>query len=437
MAGLTFKGGIKPFDGKDITKNKPIAEADPIDIMVYPLSQHVGAPAVPIVNVGERVLGNQKIAEADGFVSANIYSAVSGMVVAIEPRQIADGSVDTCIVIQNDYSFQTAPRIPVKPITVMTQEEVIAIIREAGIIGMGGSGFPTHVKLTLKFPSHIHYVIANCAESEPYLTADYRRLIEEPEKVVAGLKIVLCLFEHARGILAIEDNKPDAIRVLKELTIDEPRISVKVLKSKYPQGSERQLIYATTHRAISQSIHPEDAGCIVDNVETLIAIYHAVIEGLPLTERVITVTGDDVRFPQNYKVKLGTSLAHLIDHAGGFKDSTPEKIITGGPMMGSPVYDLNAPVTKKMSGLICFKRDEEKLNKPSNCINCGACLNACPSRLIPSRLARFAVNDNRDKFVKYNGLECVECGSCSYVCPAKRDLTQPIKQMRRRILNDQ
>lgn len=436
MATFTFKGGIHPYDGKDLTKGKPIADADPTDIMIYPLSQHIGAPAKPIVSVNERVLGNQKIAEADGFVSANIYASVSGTVKAIEPRRVVNGSMQMSIVIENDNRFEVAPPMPVRHIAQMNQQEVIEIIKEAGIIGMGGAGFPTHVKLSPKNPDQIHYVIANCAECEPYLTSDYRRMIEEPEKLVAGLKIMLCLFRHARGILAIEDNKPDAIKALKELTIDEQRIDVKVLKTKYPQGSERQLIYAVTNRAINSSMLPADDGCIVDNVDTIVAIYQAVMEGLPLTERIITVTGDAIRFPQNYKVKCGTLYSSLIEASGGFKDGEPEKIISGGPMMGMALFDLDIPITKASSALLCLKKDEVKASKTTNCINCGMCVDVCPSRLIPSRLSDFSEHNDKEKFNKYNGLECVECGCCSYICPAKRHLAQSIGTMRKQVLAD-
>lgn len=436
MANLTFKGGIHPYDGKDISKNKPIVDAMPTDEMVFPLVQHIGAPAEPIVNVGDYVLMNQKIAQAKGFVSANIYASVSGTVKAIEKRRVINGDMMDCIVIANDNLFESAPLMPVKPISEMTKEEVIGIIAEAGIVGMGGAGFPTHVKLSPKEPDKINYVIANCAECEPYLTSDYRRMIEEPEKLVAGLKIILCLFDHARGILAVEDNKPDAIKKLKELTIDEPRIEVKALKTKYPQGSERQLIYATTRRAINSSMLPADAGCVVDNVDTIVAIYNAVMEGKPLTERIITVTGDAIRFPQNFRVKCGTIYSSLIEEAGGFRDAYPEKIISGGPMMGVSLFDTNVPTTKISSALLCMKKDDVKACKPSNCINCGMCVNVCPSRLIPSRLADFAENGDKEQYERYNGMECVECGSCSYICPAKRHLAQSIRTMRKQILAD-
>ena len=434
MAGLTFKGGIHTYDGKELTKDKKIIDLLPSSPqLVFPLSQHIGAPAVPVVSVGDRVLRGSLIAEANGFVSANVYSSVSGVVKAIENRRNVQGVDTMCIVVENDDIYEEAPPIPVRPIAEMTKEEVIRIIKDAGIVGMGGAGFPTHVKLSPKEPGKIHYVIANCAECEPYLTSDYRRMIEEPEKLVAGLKIILCLFEHAKGILAVEDNKPDCIRILKDLCIDEPRISVKVLKTKYPQGSERQLIYATTQRAINSSMLPADAGCIVNNVDTIVAIYHAVIEGKPLMERIVTVTGPAIKYPQNYRVYTGTNYADLIDAAGGFK-SEPAKIISGGPMMGFALFDTNVPVTKSSSAIVAFTEDAVSESKAKACINCGRCVDACPSRLIPSRLADIAEHFDEDRFVAQNGLECVECGCCSYICPAKRHLTQEIKMMRQTVL---
>ncbi len=434
MSALTFKGGIHTYEGKDLTKDKPIKDLLPTSSeLVFPLSQHIGAPAVPIVSVGQRVLRAQKIAEANGFVSAHIYSSVSGTVKAIENRRNVQGIMTPSIVIENDGVYEQTGLIPVKPIAEMTKEEVIAIIAEAGIIGMGGAGFPTHVKLSPKDPSKIHYVIANCAECEPYLTSDYRRMIEEPEKLVAGLKIILCLFEHAKGILAVEDNKPDCIRVLKDLCLDEPRISVKVLKTKYPQGSERQLIYATTQRAINSTMLPADAGCIVNNVDTIVAVYHAVIEGRPLMERIVTITGDAVMYPQNFRVFTGTCYDDIIEAAGGFK-SAPAKIISGGPMMGFSLFDTHVPVTKSSSAITAFLKDPVSDSEEGACINCGRCVDACPSRLIPSRLADIAEHYDEEKFTALNGLECVECGCCSYICPAKRHLTQEIKMMRQWVL---
>lgn len=433
MASFTFNGGVHPYDGKDLSKDKPMLAIVPIGDMVYPLSQHIGAPATPIVAVGDRVLKGQKIAEASGFVSSPIYSAVSGTVKAIEKRLIVTGDRVDSIVIENDDMYEEAPPLPHKPITEMTKEDIIGLVKEAGIVGMGGAGFPTHVKLSPKEPDKINYVIANCAECEPYLTSDYRRMMETPDMLVAGLKIILLLFDHAKGILAVEDNKPDCIKKLKELVINEPRITVKVLKTKYPQGSERQLIYATTKRAINSSMLPADAGCIVNNVDTICAIYNAVIEGIPLMQRIVTVTGDAINNPQNFIVPTGTNYASLIDAAGGFK-VPPKKIVSGGPMMGFALFDVNVPTTKTSSALLCMSEDEVEKWKPTACIKCGKCLEVCPSRIMPSKLADYAEHYNEEMFVKLNGLECVECGSCSYICPAKRQLAQSIKSMRKTVL---
>lgn len=430
MAKFTFHGGIHPYDGKELSKDKPIKEILPKGDMVYPLSQHIGAPATAIVEKGTHVLAGQKIAEAGGFVSAPVYSTVSGTVKAIEKRRVPVGDMVNAIVVENDGLYEEVEYAPVKPLKELSREEIIHLIQEAGVVGMGGAGFPTHVKLSPKEPDKIEYVIANCAECEPYLTSDYRRMVEEPEKLIAGLKIEVGLFPNARGILAVEDNKPDCIQKLKELTADEPKIEVRALKTKYPQGSERQLIYAVTKRAINSRMLPADAGCIVNNVDTLVAVHRAVTEGKPLMYRIVTVTGDAILNPQNFKVRCGTNYAELIEHAGGFK-TEPEKIISGGPMMGFALFDLNIPVTKSSSALLCMTKDEVAKYTPTACISCGMCIDVCPSRIMPCKLADFAEHGAEEKFLKYNGMECVECGSCSYVCPAKRTLAQSIKSMRK------
>ena len=430
MALLTFKGGVHPDDGKRLAKDKAIVEVKPVGNLVYPVSQHIGAPASPIVAVGDQVLKGQKIAEAGGFVSAPVYSSVSGTVKAIEPRFNPTGAKVNCIVIENDGEYKEVEYPAVKPVDEMTKQEILAAIGEAGVVGMGGAGFPTKVKLSPKEPDKIDYIIANCAECEPYITADYRRMLENPEELVAGMKIILKLFDNAKGIFGVEDNKPDCIEKLKELTKDEPRMEVLALKTKYPQGGERQLIYATTGRAINSSMLPADAGCVVDNVETIINVYHAVAEGKPSMERIVTVSGDAVNEPGNFKVLFGTNQAELIEAAGGFK-SEPEKIISGGPMMGFAMFTLDVPVTKTSSSVLCFTKDEVAKFEPSACINCGRCVDACPSRLIPSRLADLAERHNEEGFTAMEGLECMECGSCSYVCPAKRPLKQSIGSMRK------
>lgn len=433
MSGLTFKGGVHPNEGKELSKDKPILRFMPEGEMVFPLSQHIGAPAKPLVKKGDRVLCGQMIAEAGGFVSANIYSSVSGTVKSIGKHRVATGDMVESIMIENDGLYEAAEALPVKDINDCTKQDVIDAVKLAGIVGMGGAGFPTHVKLSPKDPDKIYYCIVNCSECEPYLTSDYRRMLEEPDKLVAGLKIILCLFDHAEGILAVEDNKPECIRNLKELTENEPRITVKTLKTKYPQGAERQLIYATTKRAINSSMLPADAGCIVNNVDTVVSIYHAIIEKRPLTERIVTVTGDAIRNPQNYLVPIGSNVRQLIEASGGFK-TTPEKVISGGPMMGFAMFDLDVPIIKTSSAITCFTKDEVAEYEPSACINCGRCADVCPGRVIPARLADYAENGDEEKFLKYNGMECCECGCCSYICPAKRQLTQSIKTMRKILL---
>ena len=429
MALLTFKGGIHPDDGKSLAKDKAIVEVKPKGNLVYPLSQHIGAPAGPIVAVGDHVLKGQKIAEAGGFVSAPIYASVSGTVKAIEPHFNPTGAKVNCIVIENDGLYEEVEYGPMKPLEEMTKEEILNAIGEAGIVGMGGAGFPTRVKLSPKEPDKIDFIIANCAECEPYITADYRRIMETPELLVGGMKVILSLFDNAKGVFGVEDNKPDCIEKLRELTKDEPRMEVLALKTKYPQGAERQLIYATTGRAINSTMLPADAGCVVDNVETIINIFRAVTEGVPSMERVVTVSGDAVNEPGNFKVLFGTNQMELIEAAGGFK-SEPEKVISGGPMMGFAMFTLDTPVTKTSSSILCFSKDEVAKLEPTACINCGRCVDACPSRIIPSRLADYAEHHDEATFVKQNGLECVECGSCSYVCPAKRPLKQAIGSMR-------
>ena len=433
MGISTFKGGVHPYDGKDLAKDQPIRRIKPKEILVYPLSQHIGAPASPIVAVGDTVLRGQKIAEAGGFVSAPVFASVSGTVKAIEPRHVATGDLVNSIIIENDGEMKETDFHGVDDVASLSKEQIIEKVKEAGVVGMGGAGFPTHVKLSPKEPDKIEFIIANCAECEPYLTADYRRMLENPEELIGGMKIVLRLFDHAKGILGVEDNKPDCIQKLKELTKDEERIEVMPLKTKYPQGGERQLIYATTGRSINSKMLPADAGCIVDNVETLVAINRAVKEGKPVMDRIFTVTGDAVANPGNFEYCIGMSYAEILEEAGGFKED-PEKMISGGPMMGFAVFSLEIPTTKTSSSLLCFKKDDVSASEVTACINCGRCVSVCPEQIVPSRLAKMSQFHDSESFERWNGMECIECGSCSYICPAKRPLAQYIKTMKKQIL---
>ena len=391
MGKCTFKGGVHPYDGKEFSKDKPVKELFPAQgEMVFPLSQHIGAPAVPVVAKGDYVLAGQLIAEAGGFVSANIHSSVSGTVKAIEPRTLATGGKCNAIIIENDGEYKEVEYTPAK-LEDLSRDEIRERIKAAGVVGMGGAGFPTNVKLTPKNPENIDYIIVNGAECEPYLTSDYRRLLEESDKVVMGLKVALKLFDHAKGIIGIEG------------------------------------------RSINSSMLPADAGCIVHNVDTIYSIYMAVIEGKPLTKRIVTVTGDGVKEPGNFYVWLGTNYRQLLEAAGG-PVGEPEKYISGGPMMGFAMYSLDVPVVKGSSSLLVFKEDVVSKLETSACIRCGRCGDGCPSHLLPAKLAGFASRNDEAGFLKFDGMECVECGSCSYVCPAKRPLTQQIKSMRRTIM---
>ena len=401
--------------------------------MVYPLSQHIGAPAKAIVKVGDEVLVGQKIAEAGGFISAVVVSSVSGKVKNIEPRVTAGGAKSISIVIENDGQYTAVEGLGEdRDATKLSKQEIRDIVREAGIVGLGGAGFPTNVKLTPKDESKIDYIIVNGAECEPYLTCDYRMMIEEPERLIGGLKVMLQLFENAKAVIGVENNKPKAIEKLRALVKDEPKISVEALRTKYPQGGERSLIYAVTGREINSSMLPADAGCVVDNVNTVMAIYDAVCKRTPILERVITITGDAIKEPQNFKVRTGMNYNDIIEAAGGFK-ADPKKILSGGPMMGQAMYTTDVPVTKNSSSLTCFLEDEVEKNPESPCIRCGRCGEVCPEFLVPVLMMKSCMNGDSAGYEKLYGMECIECGSCSYICPARRPLTQAFKQMKRRI----
>ena len=434
MGKLTFRGGIHPYEGKELSKDHPIEKYLPKGDLVYPLSQHIGAPSVPCVKKGDTVLAGQKIADAGGFVSVPLHASVSGTVKGIEKRLNATGSMVDCIVIENDQQYQETEFQEAR-LEDLTKEEILNRIKEGGVVGMGGAGFPTHVKLAPKDPSKIEYILVNGAECEPYITSDYRRMIEEPEKVVKGLQVILTLFDSAKGYICIEDNKPDCIAKMKELVKDIDRIEVKEMMTKYPQGGERTLIYAASGREINSTMLPADVGCVVDNVETVISVYKAVILGRPVNSRVVTVTGDGIKEPKNLLVLAGTDMSELVDAAGGLKAKIA-KAISGGPMMGFALYDLHVPCTKTTSAFLFLEHDavSEAQEIQTACINCGRCVSVCPGHVLPARLAKLAERGDMAGFEALDGMECCECGCCSYICPAKRPLTQSIKSMRKMVL---
>lgn len=426
----TFKGGIHPYDGKEYTKNESIKIMDASNEVVFPLSQHIGAPAKAAVKPKDEIKVGQIIAQAQGFVSANIVSSVSGTVKSIEPRLDASGEYKDSIVIINDGLYTKSYDEHVNDVNSLSSEEIIEKIKNAGIVGLGGAGFPTHVKLSPKNRDAIDYIIVNGAECEPYLTSDYRLMIERPEELISGLNIILQLFPHAKGIIGIEDNKPEAIELLKKLCADQQRISVQPLLTKYPQGGERALIYATTGRKIYSKMLPSDAGCIVNNVATVIAVYQAVSFDHPLISTIMTLTGDAMNAPCNIEVPTGTNFQYILDQNGGLKID-PEKIICGGPMMGTALMSLDIPATKTSSSILALTKDEVAANEPTPCIHCGRCVDACPSNIVPQFMYRYSQKNDISAFVKIHGMECIECGSCSYICPAKRNMTQSFKKMKR------
>ncbi|ABX40598.1 electron transport complex subunit RsxC [Lachnoclostridium phytofermentans] len=436
MAAGTFKGGIHPYEGKELTKDKPTTLLLPKGDLVYPMSQHIGNPAKPIVAKGDKVLVGQKIGEADGVVSACIISSVSGTVKAVEPRLNVAGTMVESIVVENDNAYTQVEGFGVeRDYETLKKEQIRSIIKEAGIVGMGGAGFPTHIKLTPKDDSAIDYLIINGSECEPYLTSDYRMMLEETNRLIKGIKITLRLFENAKAIIAVEDNKPEAISMLTHALRNENRIELKVIKTKYPQGAERVLIYAITGRKMNSTMLPSDIGCIVNNVDTMISVCRAVAENTPLIKRVVTVSGDAVKNQGNFIVLTGTNYSELVEAVGGFS-AKPAKLISGGPMMGLALYSLDIPVTKTSSALLAFASDEVADMEEGPCIRCGRCVEVCPGRIVPQKLMEFAERFDDKGFEGLNGMECCECGCCSYICPAGRHLTQAFKQSKRSILNE-
>lgn len=432
---LTFHGGVHPDDNKSFTASKPIKALTPPNELIFPLSQHIGAPCEPCVKVGDSVKMGTKIADSNAFVSAPIHSSVSGTVKAIEPRPVSNGSMVMSIIIEND--FCDTPDDVLKPVdyTSVNPDDIPLMVREAGVVGMGGATFPTHVKLMPPKECKIDTVIVNGAECEPYLTSDHRIMLETPDEVITGLKILLYRFGITNGHIAIEENKPDAIALLKKRCENET-ITVDTLKKKYPQGGEKQLIKAVTGRDVPPGKLPADAGVIVVNIDTCTAIARRFLFGMPLMRRIVTLVGGAVKEPVNYRVRIGTSVDYIIEQNGGFAKE-PSKVIMGGPMMGVAQFRLDIPIIKGTSAILCFTEEEAKLPEEYPCIRCGKCVSHCPMRLMPLYLHDFAVRGELDKCEEYNVTSCIECGCCSFECPSKRQLVQNIRIAKQKVLAEQ
>lgn len=423
----SFKRGVHPFEGKELSEGCAIKSISAPDTLVYPLSQHIGAPAIPMVAPGDRVLRGQMIAESGGFVSAPVHSAVSGTVRAIEKRLTLNGAKEECIVIDNDGADEAADGVGTqRDADSLSADEILEIIKSSGIVGLGGAGFPTGVKLSPKNADDIDTLIINGSECEPYLTADCRIMLERADEIVKGIKAALKLFPNARAVIGIENNKEEDFRLLSEKTAQDDKISVYELKTKYPQGGERQLIYAVTGRKINSKMLPADMGCIVINTATCYAIYEAVYKNIPLIHKVMTITGEAVNSPCNLDVPIGMSYAEVLNAAGGAKEDTV-KFLSGGPMMGIAMSTLDVPVVKTSASILAFSTDDVAQIKTTACIHCGRCASVCPEILIPQLMAKAVKSENFSSFERLGGMECIECGCCTYVCPAKIPLTQMFK----------
>ena len=400
----TFHGGVHPAEHKELSKESPLTQLLPKGELVYMTNQHIGKPASPVVKKGDRVLAGQIIAEAGGFVSANIVSSVSGTVKAVEPRKNASGGSAMAIVVENDGEYTLAEGVGVECDTNgLTGQEILSKVQKAGIVGMGGAGFPTHVKLTVKTPEKIDYVIANGAECEPYITCDDQLMRTKAAEIVEGMEYMLRLFPNAKGVVVVENNKPEAIAAMEQACQGHDRVYVQPVKTKYPQGGERSLITVITGKHLKLGMLPADAGCVVDNVATIYAIYRAVKFNEPLMERGFTVSGDAVQNPGNFIVKIGTSHQELVDACGGFKQD-PKKVLSGGPMMGFAMTGLEAPICKNNNALTCLTVDEVEIaeGQMTACLRCGRCSRACPLGLSPQLMqvaARITTGTNTSSMV--------------------------------------
>ena len=421
MALLTFKGGIHPDDGKSLAKDKAIVDVKPKGDLVYPVSQHIGAPANPVVAVGDHVLKGQMIAEAGGFVSAPIYASVSGTVKAIAPHLNPTGGRVNSIVIENDGEYKEVEYPAVTPLEDMSKEDILNAIGTAGVVGMGGAGFPTCVKLKPAKP--VDTILLNGCECEPYLTADHKVLLEFADDIIFGLKAVLKTTGAEKGIIVIEDNKPDAIELMQEKVANIGNMEVFVARTKYPQGAEKTLIKRVMGRKVPSGGLPADVGVVVDNISTVKAISDAIQTGMPLVERVATVTGEKIKNPGNFVIKIGTSVRELIDYCGGFTDDDV-LVKMGGPMMGFPLNTLDVPMMKGSNGIIAVEPDE---TKEQPCIKCGRCVDVCPMELSPLYFVKYAKDENWQGMKDMNVMDCVECRCCQYICSSKIPIINSIK----------
>ena len=429
----TFRGGIHIPEYKITASHK--TEAIPSPKRVYiPLSQHIGVPCTPTVAVGDTVDKGQIIGNVESGLGCPVHASVSGTVTQISSFVTPNGRKIDTVVIENDGENRLCPTIKPtnKSIGEITASECIEAVRLAGISGMGGATFPTYAKISSAL-GKVNNIVINSAECEPFITANHRLMLEDPQILIGGLKLLMHVFGLEKGTIAIENNKMDAAQLLTELTAEDDSIEIKVMKTKYPQGDERQLIYALYGIELKAGKLPADVGCVVFNAETCYNVYRAVFEGMPLIERIVTVTGDCISEPKNLLVPLGTPISELIDYCGGLSKE-PDRIVTGGPMMGFAIWDTSSPVSKGTNAVLALSRQIENMTSGNYaCLHCGKCLTVCPMHLMPLYIAQYSGIRNYKQCEKFNALSCVECGSCAYTCPGKVPLVQLIRMAKMKI----
>ncbi len=421
----TFKGGLHIHDHKSITNSKPTVKLPDCPEHIFPLQQHIGAVLRPLVAVGDTVMVGQKIADSDAFLSVPVHSSISGKVTAIKHRLHPSGDKIDAIYVENDMQYTVHESVkPVENYNNMSKDELLAVIREKGLVGMGGAGFPTFVKLNPK--QKIQYLIINGAECEPYITSDHRRMIENTDEVIYGIKIAMKVLGLDKAYIGVEENKLDCAKALEQSLVNDGSIIIKRLKTKYPQGAEKQLIKAVAKRIVPSGKLPADVGCVVMNVDTAYDLWNAFENGMPVVRRIVTVSGDCVKSPANFDAPIGAPIEYFFQMAGGFVKE-PRKVICGGPMMGIAQYNLKPPAIKTTSSILAFNKVDDIYSTETPCIKCGKCVNYCPMHLMPLNINRFSLAKNYDMAEKNNILDCIECGLCSYICPSKRNLLHNIR----------